>query len=105
MSYFPNAVYHDDMDSTTMFLNYIREHQFIISMVWDREAEEMNTRLKQKRANAACGKLMVPGMPIYQARGREFCSTLCAMCLSQSAFAPRASAGSDSPARARASPH
>jgi len=62
-----------------MFLNYIREHQFIISTLWDREADEMNRRLKQKCANPSCGKLMVPGMPVYQASGREFCSTLCAM--------------------------
>jgi predicted phage terminase large subunit-like protein len=62
MSYFPNAVYHDDdMDSTTIFLNYIREHQFIISTLWDRRGGGDD--------HAAQAEVREPGLPQADAAG------------------------------------
>jgi len=78
MSRFPNDAYHDDdVDSTTMFINYMREHGFNFQDYWQREVERIEGRALKPCPR--CGNPMRPNDPVFASRGTEYCSLICAM--------------------------
>jgi predicted phage terminase large subunit-like protein len=80
MSYFPNDAYHDDdVDSTTIFINYMREHGFVIQDYWRRETERLEGTAVKKCANPHCNNPLPKNGPIYGSRGMEYCSLVCSM--------------------------